>query len=187
MNHGDGGSAPLGGSQGRRSQNVRRQRELLAGPPLDRWRLDTPPIRLVSAPNAAWMKVYHSNGGRCVQTDSLRRQRHRIGVALACFDTSHHVFELLGHRLSDIADEAAVRLCRRQCSGKRLNHSAPSGWEAIISSFCRPTNRSANRLAVAAGDDADDERLYRTVSAMMIYLDETFLLSSPPWLIGLAV
>mmetsp|Transcript_4469 Transcript_4469/g.10303 ORF Transcript_4469/g.10303 Transcript_4469/m.10303 type:complete len:149 (-) Transcript_4469:224-670(-) len=58
-----------------------------------------------------------------------------------------------------------------------LNHSAPSGWEAIISSFCRPTNRSANRLAVAAGDDADDERLYRTVSAMMIYLDETFLSS----------
>jgi len=54
------------------------------------------------------MKVYHSNGGRCVQTDSLRRQRHRIGIALACFDTSHHVFELLGHRLSDIADEAAV-------------------------------------------------------------------------------
>ncbi|EJK63518.1 hypothetical protein THAOC_15819 [Thalassiosira oceanica] len=108
MNHGDGGSVPLGGSQGRRSQNVRRQRELLAGPPLDRWRLDTPPIRLVSAPNAAWMKVYHSNGGRCVQTDSLRRQRHRIGIALACFDTSHHVFELLGHRLSDIADEAAV-------------------------------------------------------------------------------
>ncbi|EJK69191.1 hypothetical protein THAOC_09582 [Thalassiosira oceanica] len=39
----------------------------------------TPPIRLVSAPNAAWMKVYHSNGGRCVQTDySLRRKRHRI-------------------------------------------------------------------------------------------------------------
>ncbi|EJK59278.1 hypothetical protein THAOC_20522, partial [Thalassiosira oceanica] len=31
-----------------------------------------------------------------------------IGIALACFYTSHDVLELLGHRLSDIADEAAV-------------------------------------------------------------------------------